>query len=142
MEDLFAEDLNYVFGLGSFENRCGVYSLARYFPEFWGEEANETSAKQALRRSFKVLNHEASHVFGLKHCILYECTMNGSNSLQETDRAPVHECPVCHRKLQWNLRFDAAKRFEELRKCYEKFGLNDEATWVKSRTENWKELNR
>jgi archaemetzincin len=137
MHDLFAKDMNFVFGLGSFDKRCGVYSLARYFPEFWGEQATEQTGLDALRRSFKVLNHEASHVLGLRHCIFYECTMNGSNSLPETDRAPIHECPICHRKLQWNLRFDPTKRFEDLRTCYKKFGLDAESSWTHTRLEHW-----
>jgi hypothetical protein len=56
MEDLYAGDLNYVFGFGSFENRTGVYSLARYYPEFWNEEPTEQAKLLTLRRSMKVLN--------------------------------------------------------------------------------------
>ena len=37
MADMWAGDLNYVFGLASIKERVGVYSLCRYFPEFWGE---------------------------------------------------------------------------------------------------------
>ncbi len=140
MEDLYAEDMNYVFGYGSFENRTGVYSLARYFPEFWGEPANEHSESVARRRSFKVLNHEASHVFGLKHCIFYNCTMNGSNSLEEADRSPIHECPVCHQKLLWNLKFDAQKRFDALRALYAKYGLYEESAWMTKRSKHWKQI--
>ncbi|MEQ1827106.1 MAG: archaemetzincin [Pirellula sp.] len=138
MEDLFVTDLNFVFGLGSFENRCGVYSLVRYFPEFWGEESTQGSRLLALRRSFKVLNHESSHVLGMRHCIYYECTMNGSNSLSETDRAPIHECPICHRKLQWAIAFDPEKRFEAMKKCYLKYDMAEEAAWIDSRARNWK----
>ena len=137
MEDLYAGDLNYVFGFGSFENRTGVYSLARYYPEFWNEAPTEQTKLLTLRRSMKVLNHETSHVFGLKHCIFYDCTMNGSNSLDETDRSSIHECPVCHEKLHWNLKFDPQKRFQSLRDVYTKYGLLDEVTWLSKRSEHW-----
>ena len=137
MEDLYAGDLNYVFGFGSFENRTGVYSLARYYPEFWNEEPTEQAKLLTLRRSMKVLNHETSHVFGLKHCIFYDCTMNGSNSLDETDRSSIHECPVCHEKLHWNLKFDPLKRFQSLRDVYTKYGLLDEVRWLSKRRAHW-----
>ena len=140
MEDLYAEDMNYVFGFGSFENRTGVYSLARYFPEFWGKPTTERSELLARRRSFKVLNHEASHVFGLKHCIFYNCTMNGSNSLEEADRSSIHECPVCHQKLLWNLKFEPQKRFDALRALYAKYGLDEESAWMIKRSEHWKQI--
>ena len=140
MEDLYAEDLNYVFGFGSFENRTGVYSLARYYSEFWNEAPTEQTKLLTLRRSLKVLNHETSHVFGLKHCIFYDCTMNGSNSLEETDRSSIHECPVCHEKLHWNLKFDPQKRFKSLREFYTKVGLLDEAAWISKRSEHWTQV--
>ena len=140
MEDLYAGELNYVLGFGSFENRSGVYSLARYYPEFWNESPTESTKLLTLRRSLKVLNHETSHVFGLKHCIFYDCTMNGSNSLEETDRSSIHECPVCHEKLLWNVRFDPQKRFRSLREFYTKVGLLDEAAWLSKRSEHWTEV--
>jgi archaemetzincin len=132
-----AADLNYVFGYGSFEKRTGVYSLVRYFPEFWNEPPSERANLLAMRRSLKVLSHEASHVFGLKHCIFYECTMNGSNSLEESDRSSMHECPVCHQKLLWGLKFDPQKRFKDLSRVYAKHGLTDESAWIEKRSEHW-----
>ena len=138
MTDLYAEDLNYVFGYGSFEARTGVYSLARYFPEFWGQPSNADSKRLALRRSFKVLNHEASHVFGLRHCIFYDCSMNGSNSLEEADNSSIHECPVCHQKLLATLQFDPEKRFSALSEIFVKHGFDEESQWLIQRSANWR----
>ena len=109
---------------------------------------NERKELLALRSSFKVLNHEASHVFGheashvfgLKHCIFYNCTMNGSNSLEEADRSSIHECPVCHQKLLWNLKFEPQKRFDALRALYAKYGLDEESAWMIKRSEHWKQI--
>ncbi len=139
MEDLYAGDLNYVFGFGSFENRTGIYSLARYCSEFWNEAPTEQSRRLTLRRSMKVLSHETGHVFGLKHCVFFDCVMNGSNSLEETDRTSIHECPVCHQKIHWNLKFDPEKRFQKLREFYAKHSMQEEAVWIAKRSEHWKQ---
>lgn len=140
MQDLYSGELNYVFGLGSMNRRVGVYSLCRYFPEFWNQKRIEGSEKLALLRSCKVLNHEAGHMFGLPHCVFYNCSMNGSISLQETDSAPVHFCPVCHRKLLWNIEFDPNKRFSDLEAFYKKHGLADEAAFMAQRAKNWRQV--
>ena len=138
MADLWSGDLNYVFGLGSMDRRVGVYSLCRYFPEFWGRTREAGDEELALRRACKVLNHETGHIFGLGHCVFYHCSMNGSNSLAETDLAPIHFCPVCHRKLQWNIGFDPLKRYEALQSFYQKHKLAQDAAWLATRIQNWK----
>jgi archaemetzincin len=140
MEDMWADDLNYVFGLGSMVERVGVYSLCRYYPEFWGEKRKEGDDTLGLLRSCKVLNHETGHMFGLSHCVFYHCSMNGSNSLSESDAAPAEFCPLCHRKLMWNIGFEPAKRFEQLQAFYAKNGMKDEADWTAKRIKNWKLL--
>lgn len=140
LEDLYVPSLNYVFGLGSSEKRVGVYSLVRYYPEFWGETRKEGDDVVALVRACKVLNHEVGHIFGMKHCIFYKCSMNGSNSLKETDAAPIHFCPVCHRKLLWNMKCDALKRYADLKTFYESHGMKGEAEWTTTRIENWKKV--
>lgn len=43
--------------------------------------------------------HELSHVLYMKHCVLYECLMNGSNLIEEADKKPMALCAVCLRKL-------------------------------------------
>ena len=54
--------------------------------------ARETGAAQAdyrltiLYRSCKVLSHEVGHLFGIEHCIYYECLMCGCNHLEEFDK--------------------------------------------------------
>jgi archaemetzincin len=140
MEDLWADDLNYVFGLGSMNQRVGVYSLCRYYPEFWGQKRKEGDETLGLLRSCKVLNHETGHMFGLSHCVFYHCSMNGSNNLGESDRAPAEFCPLCHRKLMWNIGFEPTKRFEQLQAFYAKYGMKDEAEWTANRLKNWKQL--
>ena len=91
------------------EKKVGVYSLCRYYPEFWGGKSKAEDEVTGLRRACKVLNHETGHMFGITHCVFYHCSMNGSNSLSETDTAPIHFCPVCQRKLSWNIGFAPLK---------------------------------
>jgi archaemetzincin len=131
MADLYPdEQWNFVFGQASLSERIGVYSMARYFPQFWGEKEAEGMDTLTLRRSCKVLVHEVGHIFGLTHCIYYRCAMNGSNSLEESDRRPLRLCPICLKKLQWNRGFDIVRRYEELKAFYEEHDLKEEAAWI------------
>jgi archaemetzincin len=136
MQDLYPEaSWNFVFGQASLRERVGVYSFARYDPAFYGEPRGADYQKLLLRRSAKVLTHETSHMFGLAHCIYFHCVMNGSNHLQESDRRPMHLCPVCLRKLQWSIGFDVVKHYEALVQSCQDSGFSDEGTWVSRRVE-------
>jgi archaemetzincin len=136
MEDLYPEpSWNFVFGEASLRERVGVYSFARYDPAFYGEPRGKDYPAQLLRRSVKVLAHETAHMFGLTHCIYFNCVMNGSNHLLESDRRPLHLCPVCLRKLQWSVGFDVITRYEALAQFYQQAGFDDEAAWVTRRLE-------
>jgi archaemetzincin len=134
MSDLYPEpSWNFVFGEATLDERVGVYSLIRYFPAFEGGKDTPEARRLGLLRSFKVLSHEAGHMFSLHHCARFECLMNGTNSLDETDRSPLHECPVCLKKLAFNLRFDVRERYQKLAAIYRREGLADEARWVDER---------
>ena len=134
MSDLYPQaSWNFVFGEATLDKRVGVYSLARYFPAFTGETATPAARRLGVLRSFKVLSHEAGHMFSLHHCARFECLMNGSNSLDEMDRSPAYECPVCLKKLGWNLRFDVRARYRRLLGIYQREGLTDLARWVEAR---------
>lgn len=123
-EDLYAEDLNFVFGLASPRLRTGVFSLRRY---------GGAGGDAFLRRALKVAVHETGHLLGLEHCVRYECVMNGANHLGETDRSPLHECPECGEKLRWNLGFDPAARWEGLAASLDAAGLAEEAAFARRR---------
>ena len=105
---------NFVFGQASIRDRVGVYSFARYDPAFYGEARTSGYEVLLFRRSCKVLAHETSHMFGLTHCTFFNCLMNGSNHLAESDRRPLHLCPVCLRKLQWSVGFDVLSTLHRL----------------------------
>jgi archaemetzincin len=132
MADLYPQaSWNFVFGQASLAQRVGVYSFVRYDPAFWKEERGRDYQGLILRRSAKVLAHETAHMFGLPHCIYYDCVLNGSNHLDETDARPPHLCPVCLRKLHHAVGFDAVKRYEELDRFYRRQKWYEESDWIR-----------
>ena len=79
-------------------------------PDFNFSSQSEFEDKLLLRL-IKIATHELGHMFGLGHCIFYQCLMMGTMSMEQTDRNPVYFCPVCYRKLWKCLKFDHIKRY-------------------------------
>lgn len=120
------ESWNYVFGLGSRATGTGVFSFARYDP---GEGAPNREYLW-LRRSVNVMVHEIGHMFGIRHCIYYECTMNGVMHGDEGTRRADHTlCPICLKKLQCNIKFDPEKRFDKLIEVATKLNFETEVNF-------------
>jgi archaemetzincin len=133
MRDLYpGPSWNFVFGEASLRDRVGVYSFARYDHRFYGINSNDREYV-ILRRSCKVLAHETSHMFGIQHCIYFNCLMNGSNHLDESDRRPLHLCPVDLRKLHYSIRFDINQRYRSLLDFAKAVHFDDEAQWLSRR---------
>jgi len=127
--DLFSGDLNFVFGVGSFHRRVGVYSFLRF-----GEDAAGRNEKIYRKRAFQLVSHELGHILTLAHCIFYMCEQNGSLSLWESDHTPSHACPVCLKKLEWNVGFDRKERYADLAAFYRSEGLDDDAKFCAERS--------
>jgi len=126
MTDLYpSEEWNFVFGMARIKNRVGAFSFARY--------GNDPTT--ALKRAMKVISHETGHAFGIRHCIHFHCLMNGSNHLDETDRSPLHFCPVCLRKIHHGLKFDPVVRYQKLATFLKENKMADEAKWFDGRIE-------
>jgi archaemetzincin len=123
------ESWNFVFGVAVPSRRVGVYSLARLSHWFHGARVDARERRDALLRAMKVLAHEVGHLMGLSHCVKYSCLMAGTNSLEETDRHPLHLCPVCLAKLAWSLGFDVAARYEQLARFLHAHGLDEQGRW-------------
>lgn len=131
MEDLYPQpSWNYVFGQASLVERVGIFSFARYDPAFWGDERGKDYREIILQRACKVLVHEAAHMFGLQHCIHFECVVNGANHLAETDAQPQHLCVVCLRKIHLATGFDPVRRYRELGAFYRERKWWDELDFV------------
>jgi archaemetzincin len=64
----------------------------------------------------------------MKHCTAYACLMNGSNRQEGRDSRPLHLCPVCLRKLLWNLRAEPVPYLQRLEAFCSRHGL-EEADW-------------
>ena len=77
MTDIYPkEEWNYVYGLASLFDKVGVFSFARYDPDFWKDESQHRLFEdkpwdRILSRACKVMSHEIGHMFSLKHCTFY-----------------------------------------------------------------------
>ena len=127
-----SDDYNYVFGLASPTHRTGVFSFARYDPQFYDPSAASDPVLQR-ERAYKILAHEFGHMFGLGHCVHHTCLMNGTNHAEELDGAPLALCPVCLRKLHMLQGFDPKARYQALEQDYTRVELHDAAAFVRKR---------
>jgi archaemetzincin len=101
---------NFVFGQASLSERVGVWSMARNgYPD-----SRPDRRKICALRTAMTATHETGHMFGIRHCIAYECGMNGSNHLDERDRQPLEFCPECQAKIWWALKLDPLARSRAL----------------------------
>ena len=113
---------NFVFGQASLRERVGVWSIYRNGdPDKSGE-----AFRLCLRRTIKTATHETGHMFSMRHCILFECNMCGSNHRAESDRHPLALCPHCLAKLCYATGADAAPRYEKLTAFCKANGLKRE----------------
>jgi archaemetzincin len=101
---------NFVFGQASLKERVGVWSMARN----GYADGPAVQRRACVLRTAMTATHETGHMFGIRHCIAYECGMNGSNNSDERDRQPLEFCPECQAKLWWTLNLDPLTRSRAL----------------------------
>jgi archaemetzincin len=157
-DDLTSGDLNFVFGVAWSGDRVAVHSIHRYLPRGGergrGQDRARASGRRPeaasgpfgpasaapdptlLRRTLKTATHELAHVLELDHCVFYSCVMNGSNTLEESDRTPLHACPECRKKLATCCGLKIEPWYRKLAGFYRTAGLADEASFV------WRQLAR
>jgi archaemetzincin len=120
---------NFVFGQASLRDRVGVWSLYRN----GNPDESPESFRLALLRTMKIAVHETGHMFSLPHCTAYECSMGGTNSLDESDRSPLWLCPECMAKIAWATGADPVARYRKLAEYCRAEGLTaEEAFFVQS----------
>lgn len=116
------EGWNFVFGQASLRDRVGVWSIYR--------NGNADGAPDEFRicllRTLKTATHETGHMFGMEHCIAYECNLCGSNSREESDGRPLEVCPECAAKVWWATGANPVARYEKLAAFCETNGLKPE----------------
>jgi archaemetzincin len=110
---------NFVFGQASPTDRVGVWSLHRF-----GDPQKDYNT--VLRRTLRTAIHETGHMLGIAHCTAYECGMNGSNNLDESDRRPLAFCPEDEMKVWWACKVDPARRYDALATFAHTHGLEQE----------------
>ena len=130
--DLYpGEEMNFVFGQASLSERVGVWSLYR----LGAPDKSASDFRLFLLRTLKITTHETGHMFGLLHCIKYECNMNGSNHLGETDRHPLDACPECMAKICWATDYNPHVRYERLAAFFKEQGLPQEQQFFEKEAE-------
>ena len=124
--DLWPGDgYNFVFGQASLRERVGVWSMYRTGDPREGDAA----FRRVLWRTLKTAVHESAHMFSVEHCTAYECVMNGSNSLEESDARPMWLCPECMAKIAWATRQDPVTRYQRLLEFTSAHGLSRETAY-------------
>ncbi len=118
---------NFVFGQASLRERTGVWSIHRNGDPAKGKEEYQL----CLRRTLHTASHETGHILTIQHCTAFDCNMNGVNSQPEGDRKPLTMCPVCLRKICWNLQVEPVKYLGELEAFCRENNLEKEADWYK-----------
>ena len=133
LEDLVnKEEWNWVYGLASLVDGTGVFSLKRFTPAFNGERVASAAEADAvvLRRACRVVCHELGHIFGLRHCVNFQCIMNGANHVGELEAQVPLECPACCKKLMQSFGWDLEARYASLAAQYATLGFTTEHHWV------------
>ncbi|MFP4039085.1 MAG: archaemetzincin [Desulfosudaceae bacterium] len=111
---------DFVYGQSSLSHGLAVVSLKRQGePPFFTTEAR--------RRHLRAVGHELGHLLGLRHCTTYECLMNGAANRQEADNRPFFMCPLCLRKLGWNLDLAPDRHLRELADFFRQRHLEEAA---------------
>jgi archaemetzincin len=116
---------NFVFGEANLWARVGVWSIYRNGDPSQGEAAFQL----CLRRTLGTASHELGHILTMRHCIAFRCLMNGSNHQAERDGRLLHLCPVCLRKLCWNLQVEPVPYLAKLKVFCQQNGFGPERTW-------------
>ena len=93
--DLFARNLNFVFGLTNWEMGVAIMSIFRLVQ--WQEDLTPSKMQE---RIMKEASHEIGHLRGLSHCERPTCLMAFSNTLEDVDAKLPMPCARCSMRLR------------------------------------------
>lgn len=91
-QDLFANGLDFVFGLARPQTGVSVVSAVRLNNEYYSRHTND---EDLVERLAKECSHELGHIYGLPHCSDHECIMFNPHTLDELDGKKKEFCPEC-----------------------------------------------
>ncbi|HIE05193.1 MAG TPA: archemetzincin [bacterium (Candidatus Stahlbacteria)] len=94
-QDLYAPNLNFVFGEAHPHQGKAVVSTARLAPVPQHLEEEGLFRQRIIKEPI----HEIGHLLGLPHCPDKKCVMYFSNSISDTDRKGTDFCRECLRNL-------------------------------------------
>lgn len=83
-DDIYAEGMNFIFGVAIPENHVGVFSIHRL--------GNADQHNNCLKRLMKLASHEFAHLRGIEHCTDHACNIQGCNTNAEMDKTPLIFC--------------------------------------------------
>jgi archaemetzincin len=124
-------DWNFVFGQADRSERLGVWSIAR----FGDPAASGEAFARCLKLTIGTATHETGHILSMNHCVFYECNMNGANHLGEAMRNPLPLCPICLRKLCWNLQLEPRPYLQRLLEFSRKHQMQADVKWYEGAIE-------
>jgi archaemetzincin len=90
--DLYADGLNFIFGIADPLSGAAIIALPRL--RLGADE------KRYRTRMVKEAVHEIGHTLGLGHCPDPGCVMHFSNTLEDTDRKGHEFCDRCRGRLR------------------------------------------
>ncbi len=96
-EDLFAGNLNFVFGLA--QGSACMVSTHRLDPRLYGETDMAKASSLFRERLAKEAIHEVGHCLGLPHCDDKRCVMTFSESVEGVDSKGKGFCENCQKAL-------------------------------------------
>ena len=91
-KDIFAPNLNFLFGQAHPHTGKAIISTFRLRPEFYGREKDDVLFNE---RILKEAVHELGHIFLLSHCPDKSCIMHFSNTIYDTDQKGPGFCERC-----------------------------------------------
>ncbi len=123
-QDLYpGDDWNYVFGEAQIKNKIAIASFYR-FGNIYSEDLE---FNLCIKRLLKTTSHEFLHVLNMAHCQIFECVLNGGNSLQECDKQLMIICPACLEKLDYLLQENPQDYFNRVKPFFDVNGFLEES---------------
>jgi archaemetzincin len=98
--DMYAKELNFVFGIAQKGGKLAAISLYRLDQRFYGKKSKPPTLRE---RAVKEAVHEIGHTLGLDHCSNEACVMSFSNDIMSVDQKEKFFCEECREKVRHRL---------------------------------------